>query len=635
MTDGLLIQPDTRKAALTALAEGGAHFIRCHSEESAAKARALGNEKVTFKGPLGRWQKRSASLDAVLRHNGPVGVIPASLGCVVVDIDRGGDEARQEVISLLGRPAAVVPTQRANGYHIWYRSRDAAKIGNRAFLHGDIRGNYKGFAILWGAELVAAGLASSESLVNLNEADLAQLPPLLSMVDGGAVGVRNETLNKKVYQATRNGASIEPHVAAAREAGLLEPEIAATVASATAAGERGARTAVTNARSPDGLGHCLNGLGIGLRLNTRARRYEYRIDGAWLVADDERDAWLRGEIAKKFSAKSGSNDAMPLKYSAEMFLDLRRALGNDLRIDPFRDWLGELPPWDGTPRIDNLLCLMFGAEDAPLVRWASRYIGIGAIQRAYKPGAKIDEVPVLLGDQGSGKSAFVRAWFSESHHEWHGDGVDLGARPKEQSEQLSGRAVCELSELAGLRKAEIEKLKSFITRQDDGQFRWAYARSPVPSPRVCVFVGTTNEPECLPNDPSGNRRFVVIELAHGCDVQAASVDRSQWWAEALARYHDGDRANLPRELHQVAADGAESHRARDSLEEDVHNAIVDLDADNGFTLMELYAAVYLLVNPPAPDKALQMRLSTALRNEGFKRVQAQRHGLRQYLWRRG
>ena len=245
---------------------------------------------------------------------------------------------------------------------------------------------------------------------------------------------------------------------------------------------------------------------------------------------------------------------MSLNYSADMFLDLRRALGNDLRIDPFRDWLEALPPWDRTPRIDNLLCKMFGADDEAIVKWASRYIGIGAVQRAFEPGAKIDEVPVLLGDQGSGKSAFVRAWFSESQHEWHGDGVDLGARPKEQSEQLAGRAVCELSELAGLRKAEIEKLKNFITRQDDGQFRWAYARSPVPSPRVCVFVGTTNEPECLPNDPSGNRRFVVIELAHGCDVQAASVDREQWWAEALARYHDGERANLPRELHLVAAE---------------------------------------------------------------------------------
>ena len=466
--------------------------------------------------------------------------------------------------------------------------------------------------------------------------DLDRLP---SKRDGGAVGERNNALNRGVFLATRNGAPIERHVADARAAGLPARETAATVASATAAGKKGARTLVTNARSPEGLACCLNGLGVGLRLNTRARRYEYRIDGAWLVADDERDAWLRGEIAKQFSAKSGSNDAMSLKYSADMFLDLRRALGNDLRIDPFRDWLEALPPWDGVPRIDNLLCLMFGAEDEAIVKWASRYIGIGAVQRAFEPGAKIDEVPVLLGEQGTGKSAFVRTWFSEAQHEWHGDGVDLGARNKEQGEQLAGRAVCELSELAGLRKAEIEKLKSFITRQDDGQFRWAYTRSPVPSPRVCIFVGTTNEPECLPNDPSGNRRFVVCELKHGCDVQAASVDREQWWAEALARHHDGERANLPRDLHQAAADIAESHRARDSLEEEVRNAVVDLDA-SGFTLNDLNDAVfgtYIQGNPSGrpPDKQTQKRLADALRNLGFRRAQTRRNGDRRYLWRHG
>ena len=617
MTDGLLIQPDTRKAALTALAEEGAHFVLCGADKR-PKAKA--------------WHKAPASLDAALRHKGLVGAVPASLGCVVVDVDEGGDEARQAVISQLGRPVAEVPTRRDGGWHLWFKCRDAKEIGNRAWQGGDIRGA-KGQAILWAPDLVAEGLARKAPVADLMAIDLDRLP---SKRGGGAVGERNNTLNKGVFLATCNGEPIEGHVDAAREAGLPEREIAATVNSAVSAGtRRGARTLVTNARSPDGLAYCLNELGVGLRLNTRAKRYEYRIDGAWLVADDERDAWLRGEIAKTFSAKSGSNDAMPLKYSAEMFLDLRRALGNNLRIDPFRNWLeGELPPWDGKPRIDGLLCQMFGADDTRLVRWASRYIGIGAIQRAFQPGAKIDEVPVLLGDQGSGKSAFVRAWFSESQHEWHGDGVDLGARPKEQSEQLSGRVVCELSELAGIRKAEIEKLKAFVTRQDDGQFRWAYARSPVPSPRVCIFVGTTNEPECLPNDPSGNRRFVVIELAHSCDVQAAAIDREQWWAETLARYHDGERANLPRDLHLAAADQAEAHRARDSLEEEIRDAMVDLDVA-GFTLNELSAAVFLHGDGRPPDKPLQMRLSAALRNLGFKRVQAQRHGVRQYLWRRG
>ena len=602
--------------ALATLAEAGAHFVLCRAN----------------KRPIATaWQKNPASLDAALRHKGLVGVVPASLGCVVVDVDEGGDEVADAVIAQLGRPVAKVPTRRAGGWHLFYKCREADEIGNSTWQGGDIRGA-KGQAILWAPDLVAEGLACKAPVADLMAVDLARLP---SKRNGATVGGRNDALNKGVFLATRNGEPIERHVAAAREAGLPEPEIGATVASATAGGKKGgARTVVTYARTPRGLAFCLDHLGIGLRLNTRAKRYEYRIGDKWQVADDEHDAWLRHDIAAKFSAKSGSNDAMPLKYSAEVFLDLRRALGNDLRIDPFLGWLEALPPWDRTPRIDNLLCKMFGADDEAIVKWASRYIGIGAVQRAFEPGAKIDEVPVLLGDQGSGKSAFVRAWFSESQHEWHGDSVDLGARPKEQSEQLAGRAVCELSELAGLRKAEIEKLKSFITRQDDGQIRWAYARSTVPSLRLCVFVGTTNEPECLPNDPSGNRRLVVIELAHGCDVQAASVDREQWWAEALARYHDGERANLPRDLHQVAADSAESHRARDSLEDEVHDAIVDLDVD-GFTLNELCAAVFLQGDGRPPDKVMQMRLSAALQNLGFKRVRAERHGIRQVYWRRG
>ena len=127
---------------------------------------------------------------------------------------------------------------------------------------------------------------------------------------------------------------------------------------------------------------------------------------------------------------------------------------------------------------------------------------------------------------------------------------------------------------------------------------------------------------------------MVIELAHGCDVAGASTERAQWWAEALARYHDGERANLPRDLHQAAADIAEGHRARDSLEEEIRNAMNDLDVA-GFTLNELFAAVFLHGDGRPPDKQMQMRLSTALRNLGFKRVRAERHGRRQVYWRRG
>ena len=598
---------------LAALAERGAHFVLCGADK---RPRAR------------RWQEKAPALKVVLRHQGLVGVVPASLGCVVIDVDEGGEQACADVVATLGRPLTQVATRRAGGAHLWYRSRDAAGIGNRGWAHGDVRGA-KGYAILWDAAAVAEGLAGKAPVADLLAAELDQLPPKSS---GGGVGERNDTLNRHVYLATRAGAPIEPHIEAARARGLSEREIQATVASAVAAGDRdGRRVLIPDAYTAAGLAVALDVLGVGLRLNTRAKRYEYLVDGAWQVADDERDAWLRQAITGACSVKKGST-VQRLKYSSEAFLEFRRALGNGVRIDPFRDWLETLPAWDGVPRIDGLLTEMFGAEDDTLSRWASCYVGIGAVQRAYKPGCKLDEIPVLLGEQGCGKSAFVRCWFSEDQHEWHGDAVDLGARPKEQAEQMAGRVVCELSELTGIRKAELERLKAFITRQDDGQFRWAYARSPVPSPRMCVFVGTTNEAECLPNDPSGNRRFVVVELQHGCDVEAASALREHWWAEALSRYRAGERANLPREHHALAAERAKEHRETDSLEQEITDAVHDLLPQ--FSVNDLYYALPGNGGAKPPDKVMQMRISAALKNLGFRGLRKRQGGARAVVWSR-
>ena len=46
----------------------------------------------------------------------------------------------------------------------------------------------------------------------------------------------------------------------------------------------------------------------------------------------------------------------------------------------------------------------------------------------------------------------------------------------EPVESTLGKAIVEVSEMAGHRRAEIEAIKAFITRQDDGAVRLAYAR---------------------------------------------------------------------------------------------------------------------------------------------------------------
>ena len=334
-----LTQPDARKAALEALDKAGAHFVLCGADKR-PKAKA--------------WQKTRPPLDAVLRHNGPVGVIPASLGCVVVDVDEGGEQAADEVIKRFGQPLAKVPTRRRGGWHLWFRCREADSIGNIVWRDGDIRGA-KGQAILWQPELVAEGLACTAPVAYLMAADLDRLPR--AEPKGGEPGNRNNTLNKDSFLAAVNGQATDAAAAAARQDGLPEPEIQATVESAKEGAERaGKRTLVPNPFTPQGLAFCLAGMGVGLRLNERGRRFEYQRPGElWKASDDQSSASLRYAMLAQFAFRKGEDKAAPLNYLQNQFYDLRNALGDGLRCDPFLEWLKAVPKWDGKPRIDLLL----------------------------------------------------------------------------------------------------------------------------------------------------------------------------------------------------------------------------------------------------------------------------------------
>ena len=86
-------------------------------------------------------------------------------------------------------------------------------------------------------------------------------------------------------------------------------------------------------------------------------------------------------------------------------------------------------------------------------------------------------------------------------------------------ESTLGRVICEMSELSGFKRAELESLKAFISRRDDGATRLAYRRDPETTLRRYILVGTSNDAECLPNDPSGNTRFVPVQCGTGSHVE--------------------------------------------------------------------------------------------------------------------
>lgn len=222
---------------------------------------------------------------------------------------------------------------------------------------------------------------------------------------------------------------------------------------------------------------------------------------------------------------------------------------------PVRDYLDSCA-WDGVPRVETLLVDYLGAEDNAYTRAVTRKAMAAAVARIYRPGCKFDYMLTIRGRQGLGKSALIAKlggkWFSDSFTTMQG---------KDAYEQVLGVWIMEVGELAGMRKAEAETIKLFISKQVD-RFRPAYGRRLQEFPRQCIFIGTTNESQFL-RDMTGNRRFWVVDTpndpAHDMWEDLTPDTVKLIWGEAVELYKAGEQLYLPKELEAIAREIQETY----------------------------------------------------------------------------
>lgn len=313
------------------------------------------------------------------------------------------------------------------------------------------------------------------------------------------------------------------------------------------------------------------------------------IDNIWIIL--EHDANLKNKFALNEFAGRGEvlgqvpwskrterrfwddNDIAGLNWYMEKIYQIKgetkidKALslhGDSHSFNEVADYLNSLN-WDGVPRLDTLFIDYLGAEDSEYIRAVTRKAFTAAVTRAMRPGTKFDEMVVLSGPQGIGKSTLLdkmgKNWFNDSVRTFRG---------KEASELLQGSWIVELGELDGLfqdRDASESRVKQFLSQRVD-KFRAAYGHTVKDYPRRCVFFGTTNRREYL-RDTTGNRRFWPVDVGiqeHSKnvwdDLDDQEIDRL--WAEAVFYWRMGESLYLPKELWDDASKQQESHREMDA-----------------------------------------------------------------------
>lgn len=266
----------------------------------------------------------------------------------------------------------------------------------------------------------------------------------------------------------------------------------------------------------------------------------------WADEDDAGVRWYL-ETVYQFSGTAKAADAVSLT-------------GSRHAKDPVRSYLEGLT-WDGTERLDRLFIDYLGAEDNSYTRAVTRKMLVAAVARCFRPGCKFDQICILSGFQGIGKSLLLsrlgQGWFNDSITSFDG---------KEARESLRGVWIVELGEMTAFSRSESEAAKQFLSQTED-RYRAAYGRRTAQYPRRCVFFGTSNSLEFL-RDTTGNRRFWPIDcsterrtkLVHD-DFTPEVVD--QVWAEAVVRYRAGEELILRDELYAAAVAEQQAHMERD------------------------------------------------------------------------
>lgn len=318
-----------------------------------------------------------------------------------------------------------------------------------------------------------------------------------------------------------------------------------------------------------------------------------------------------------------------IETSEQKISSLTLQLGKENSFHPVQRYLKSLK-WDGKERLNTLLTHYCGAVgDTRYLADLGRKFLTAAVARVFEPGIKFDHILILEGDQGIGKSTFVRFLAGQ----WYSDSLgDISN--KDVVDNMRGNWIIELGELASMNRAEANELKAFVTRQWDIT-RKAYGRRSQRYARQCVFIGTTNDDEYL-KDATGGRRFWCVKTTN-FKFKELLEDRDQLWAEAYFNYQLGEVLYLDDPEVREIAEGEQADRyAVDEIQGKIEKALGSENVPDKFTFEDLWSQLQVDSDVTSRSKicdyGMQLRIKKALRTIGCPKIRAREEGRAKYFW---
>ena len=282
---------------------------------------------------------------------------------------------------------------------------------------------------------------------------------------------------------------------------------------------------------------------------------------------EKRDKELfRMEIEKRFKFKAKVIDLDTAIISAS----------DKFRYHPIKNQILAVS-WDEQPRAESFFIDVLGVEDNVYNRECTRKWLLASLTRLFNNGVKFDEMIILQGGQGIGKSTTLQR-LSLGYY------TDITEKISDEvTFKVMRTWLVELSELSTMMKTDSDSFKAWLSATKD-TVRKKYGSDPNDYPRTFTVLGTTNNKEIL-KDRTGNRRYWLMYCEKDKIKSTIwSLDNQyilQLWSEVYQWYKNGENLLISEETKQYMEKLSSGALEYNPLEERI-NSMLDMYVPNNW-----------------------------------------------------
>ena len=311
----------------------------------------------------------------------------------------------------------------------------------------------------------------------------------------------------------------------------------------------------------------------------------------------------------------------------------KRVLSNDVesvfesdfakKVHPIRQFIDQLPCWDGIDRVAELAAHIHVEHEAPkmvegksYLEWSLHKWLVSMVAMWMDDKVQNQAIFTIIGPQGIYKTTFFRHLLPPPLHGYFIENTDNSFAGKDNNLIMAENCLVEIEEVDAIEGKDLAKLKGLVT-SDKVKERRPYAKFRETWSRLASFCASGNEQRIL-TDLTGSRRW-LCHLVNSIDnPREWNLDYIQFYAQLHNEYQAGFRYFFDKE-DEALIEQMNHHFKVTSFEEQMIDTCFRKPKGNeSCKLMSASMIAIQILTGKVPTSAMIQKIGKLMHQKGYQ-----------------